>query len=233
MSDSRRERLMDIQKREQLKGMLINKFKLKYGDKPALGKYIDNEVARFLKNDRLTEDTLRNLDSKINKEAGNRERKQEILDDRKSNASQGSRRSARPASCAGSQRVRPAADAQSVRSVRSSQRSVRSATRRAADQMSVASSMAPPLTEVYSEIAEEDQWTAIQKFNQLLHYEEQKQALMREQERRRLIREELDKQVQEKQRRKEMLKEEQQMYDVLQEEHVKLLAQREIEKQQL
>ena len=27
-------------------------------------------------------------------------------------------------------------------------------------------------TEVYSEIEEEDEWTAIQKFNTLLHYEE-------------------------------------------------------------
>jgi len=60
---------MDIQKREQLKGMLINKFKVKYGDKPVIGKFIDNEVNRFLKNDRLTEDTLRNLDSKIMNEA--------------------------------------------------------------------------------------------------------------------------------------------------------------------
>jgi hypothetical protein len=34
MSDARRERLLDIQKREQLKGMLVNKFKVKYGDKP-------------------------------------------------------------------------------------------------------------------------------------------------------------------------------------------------------
>lgn len=69
MSDQRKERLMDIQKREQLKGMLINKFKLKYGDKPQISKFIDNEVAKYLKNDRLTEDTLRNLDSKINKES--------------------------------------------------------------------------------------------------------------------------------------------------------------------
>jgi hypothetical protein len=45
MSESRRERLLDIQKREQLKGLLINKFKVKYGDKGAgLAKYIDNEV---------------------------------------------------------------------------------------------------------------------------------------------------------------------------------------------
>ena len=59
MSDARRERLMDIQKREQLKGMLVNKFKLKYGNKSNFAKYIDNEVARFLKNGRLTEDNLR------------------------------------------------------------------------------------------------------------------------------------------------------------------------------
>jgi hypothetical protein len=59
----------------------------------------------------------------------------------------------------------------------------------------MASSQVDRLTDVYSEIQEEDEWTAIQKFNQLLHYEEQKQSLMREQERRRLIRIELDKQV--------------------------------------
>ena len=86
MSEARRERLMDIQKREQLKGMLISKFKLKYGDRPQLGKYIDNEVARFLKNGRLTEDNLRNLDSKISKEADLREKRDAILEDRKSNA---------------------------------------------------------------------------------------------------------------------------------------------------
>ena len=44
MSEARRERLQEIQKREQLKGMLINKFKLKYGNKASLSKYIDNEV---------------------------------------------------------------------------------------------------------------------------------------------------------------------------------------------
>lgn len=75
---------MDIQKREQLKGMLINKFKLKYGDRPSLSKYIDNEVTRFFKNGRLTEDNLRNLDTKINKEADLRAKRSAILDDHKS-----------------------------------------------------------------------------------------------------------------------------------------------------
>lgn len=54
------------------------------------------------------------------------------------------------------------------------------------DAMSYVSSQAPG-TEVYSEIDEDDEWTAIQKFNTLLHYEEQKQAIMRDQERKRLI----------------------------------------------
>jgi len=84
MSEARRERLLDIQKREQLKGLLVNKFKAKYGDKPNIAKYIDNEVQKFLKNDRLTEDNLKKLDDRILKEAELRERKDAILDDRKS-----------------------------------------------------------------------------------------------------------------------------------------------------
>ena len=236
MSDARRERLMDIQKREQLKGMLISKFKLKYGDKPAIGKYIDNEVARFLKNGRLTEDNLRNLDTKISKEADLREKKTAILDDRKSNA--GSVRSGRPLSQA-SRRLGAAAnndDARSQRSVASSRRSsqpmsMHSGRRsnRGADELSNTSSMAAR-TEIYSELAEEDEWTAIQKFNTLLHYEEQRQQMLREMERRRLIRNELDKQLMEKKEREAMDKDERALYEKLQEEHVRLLGQRESEK---
>jgi len=43
-----------------------------------------------------------------------------------------------------------------------------------------------------SNLNEEDEWTAIQNFNTILHYEEQKQQLMREKERKRLIKDELD-----------------------------------------
>ena len=84
MTDARRERLMEIQKREQVKGLLINKFKLKYGNKPNVSKYIDNEVQKFLANDRLNQDNLRALDDKIGKEVLNRDKKEAILDDRKS-----------------------------------------------------------------------------------------------------------------------------------------------------
>ena len=99
-----------------------------------------------------------------------------------------------------------------------------------ADRMSLTSSQADRRTEVYSELAEEDEWTAIQKFNTLLHYEEQKQAMMREQERRRLIRTELDKQMNEKKQRENDEMSERRRYEALQDEHVKLLGQRESEK---
>lgn len=93
MSDTRRERLLDIQKREQLKGLLINKFKVKYGDRPQLSKYIDNEVQKFLKNDRMTEDNLKKLDDRILKESDLRDRKDAALDDHRSvKSGTGSRR---------------------------------------------------------------------------------------------------------------------------------------------
>ena len=97
MSDSRKDRLLDIQKREQLKGMLVNKFKLKYGDKPNIVSYIDNEVQRFLKNDRLNEDNLKKLDDRILKECELRDKKEALLDDRRSTRSSGSQQR-RPAS---------------------------------------------------------------------------------------------------------------------------------------
>lgn len=237
MSNSRRERLMDIQKREQLKGMLSNKFKIKYGNKPNLAKYIDNEVQRFLKNDRLTEDNLRSLDVKISKEANLRDKKEAILDDRKSNAgsvrsavSRGSRVSSAKASAVG----RANDDAKSVASSRrsSAPRSLRSGVNNE-DNQSIASSQVSRKTEAYSELAEEDEWTAIQKFNTLLHYEEQKQMMLREQERKRLIRQELDRQLEEKKLRAEEEKKEQAMYEALQQEHVKFLGKREQEKAML
>ena len=68
------------------------------------------------------------------------------------------------------------------------------------------------------------------KFNTLLHYEEQKQALLRDKERKRLIKEELDNQLKEKKTKiKDDIKEDR-MYENLQDQHLRLLEQREREK---
>ena len=97
--------------------------------------------------------------------------------------------------------------------------------------MSYTSSQAAK-TEVYSEINEDDEWTAIQKFNTLLHYEEQKQAAERDKERKRLIKQELDRQLNEKKRKKNDEKQEGKLYENLQDQHIRLLEEREKEKQE-
>ena len=59
-----------------------------------------------------------------------------------------------------------------------------------------------PIHHEDSDLEEEDEWAAIQKFNALLHYEEQKQAAARVAERKRLMMQELDSQVQVKEAKK-------------------------------
>mmetsp|Transcript_14711 Transcript_14711/g.17023 ORF Transcript_14711/g.17023 Transcript_14711/m.17023 type:complete len:214 (+) Transcript_14711:44-685(+) len=204
MSAARKEKLLNIQKKEQLKGLLINKFKLKYGNK-AEG-LIASEVTKFLKNDRLTESNLVKLDDKIGRANERNVRADDILSEHKSQRSAKSRphtTAAGHVKAGGKQD-----DAMSVKSYASSRMSgatnlskkskasERPATGApiAADLMSVQSRTKSAL----SNMNEEDEWQAIQNFNVMLHYEEQKQAALREQERKRLIKEELDRQVREK-----------------------------------
>jgi len=81
-----------------------------------------------------------------------------------------------------------------------------------------------------SNLNEEDEWTAIQNFNTILHHEEQKQYVMREAERKRLIKDELDRQVREKNLRKRKEKHEDELYDELQKKHLELLQEKEVER---
>ena len=63
-------------------------FKLNYVKKPTITKFIDNENHIFHIIDRLTEGNLKSLDLKIGKELDNRDKKQQILDDVRSQRSQ-------------------------------------------------------------------------------------------------------------------------------------------------
>ena len=208
--------------------MLINKFRLKYGNKPTISKYIDNKVQKFLANDRLTEGNLKSLDQKIGKEIDNRDKKQQILDDVKSQRSQSAY--SRAASQRSNQKSRLSAAALSNldNDNRRSQAGGDAASRRTQSAYggprsnaggsktcklrslfsshpniplldSVASSrINNTIKEKYPELNELQEWDAIQKFNTMLHFEEQKQALEREAERKRLIREQLDSQIKSK-----------------------------------
>ena len=79
-------------------------------------------------------------------------------------------------------------------------------------------------------IDEADEWTAILKFNSLLHYEEKKAAAAREAERRKLLNQELDKQRRAKEEKKQKERKEAAEYFKLQQEHLKLLDQKEKDK---
>ena len=118
-----------------------------------------------MKNDRLTEDNLKKLDERIFKESELRDKKDTILDDRKSTKSGGQVRSA-------SQKA-PGADNQDARSVASSRMSGASGLSHASkkagatgakkdyDTYSIRSGSQGAKTEVYSELDENDEWTAI------------------------------------------------------------------------
>ncbi len=265
LSDARREKLTNIynnqglkgnvQKKHQLKGLLVDKFKLKYGAKAE--KLITSEVTKFLKTDRLTESNLVKLDEKIGRANEKNQRADDILSDHRSQKSAcGSRKSkasrisnaSRPHTVASGQsrksQVGENDDALSVRSYASSRMSGATNLSKKSKRSAVGGAKAPeaPIADdllsvqsrtksSYSNLNEEDEWQAIQNFNITLHYEEQKQASLREQERKRLIREELDRQIKEKNKRKKREQLEDKEYEVLQKQHLELLEQKEIERQ--
>lgn len=259
MSESRRDKLVGIQKREQLKGLLTNKFKLKYGAKAM--PMINNEVGKFLNNERLTEENLKKLDDKIGREAELRQQKDEVLSEHRSvksgkssrprtTASNGSRRKSALQN-AGVGAVAGGApnfdDAISVKSYASSRMSGASnlskrsnASKRKAminadgrsemSDLDTVSQVSRPQSQ-FSHLNEDDEWTAIMNFNTVLHFEEQKQAMLREQERKRLIKNELDRQVKDKNARKRREADEDNLYDNLQQKHLTLLEEKEAERQ--
>ena len=61
-----RERLMNLQKREKLKSLLITKFMQKYGIKRP-EQYLENEINKFLQGEKLNNNDLQKLDAKIHR----------------------------------------------------------------------------------------------------------------------------------------------------------------------
>ena len=61
---NQREKLLNLQKRQKLKDLLITKFMLKYGIKNA-DEILEEEISKFLQGERLTDQDLKRLDVKI------------------------------------------------------------------------------------------------------------------------------------------------------------------------
>lgn len=80
ISEDRKQKLLAIQQREQLKGLLVNKFLEKYGgtDKKT-SEAITKEVQEYLKNEKMTETSLKVLEDKIKNMSAN-PKKIELVD---------------------------------------------------------------------------------------------------------------------------------------------------------
>lgn len=63
MSEERRQKLLALQQREELKGMLVNKFISKYGSKNK--QQINKQVDSFMKGNKITEQNLQKLEQQI------------------------------------------------------------------------------------------------------------------------------------------------------------------------
>eukprot|EP00943_MAST-04B_sp_MAST-4B-sp1_P000074 g74.t1 len=65
MSDARRQRLLNLQKRERLKALLVRKFRMKYGTGKQVSKLIAAAVEQFVQLRKVTERDLKELERKV------------------------------------------------------------------------------------------------------------------------------------------------------------------------
>ncbi|OMJ85367.1 hypothetical protein SteCoe_13340 [Stentor coeruleus] len=197
LSEQQKARLLKLQEREELKGLLVNKFKKKYGNEAG---FIDKEVENFMKQETLTESNLQKLDDKI---------KKKVEADQKSVSHK---------SEVQSKHVTP--------SVRSSKNSVKGS-----DQMSVASSMrSSARTSEFVPEDNEDEWAAILEYDTMMFHEEEKSRLRREIENKMKLKRELDRQLNDKNRKKLSEEEEERLYDEAQKRNIEMMELKEKER---
>lgn len=141
--------------------------------------YIDNEVAKFINNDRLTEDNLKKLDDKICKEAFTREKRDALLNDDKRSTVSSHRHSLAvpPRSAVPGDRLSQAMEMPLIE--KAERQSVTSAANLRPNRRMLSLGSETQSEEVFSQVGktgkvQDDEWNAIVKFNTLLHYEEQK-----------------------------------------------------------
>lgn len=212
LTEERKARLLKLQEREELKGLLISKFKKKYGG----AGFIDKEVENFIKTENLTEANLRKLDDRL-------AAKQEMQPGSRAGSKAGSVKSMSNASVHSQRSQASQKSAARAPSERSAPRQIQD------DARSVASS-ASYQSSVYVPEDDEDEWAAILEHNTIMYREEERQRLLREQENRLKMKKELDRQMQERQARKRQEVEENMLYEDAQQKNIELMAQREQQK---
>jgi hypothetical protein len=194
MSDQRREKLMKLKHREELKGKLVTKFLAKYGNRRRPS-FIEQEVESALAGLPLTEENLKKLDERIN--AGTSIGHSSYMSgiSVKTGASQVAS-------------VKPPKSEKSVSYMSgASKLSETSKVQENASQFDVKS-------HVSSEIlpSDKDEWAVIMEYKQALYREEEARRQERLRQQKEALKMELDRQIEEKKRKQQMEKIELQQY---------------------
>lgn len=211
LSEGRKERLLALQEKESLKGLLIKKFVEKYGKgKSANTDIIAKEVIEFMKTEKLTEENLRRLEDRVKEKTGNGGKNggnvasgQSQLQRAAEQAIQSRPPENHAENHAPQQYNAPqgltASAVQQLSNQGGGSRGPRS--RKDDDALSVQDSIGP--RSVYH-LNEDDEWAAIMKYDSELYKKERDLEAMMERERKKKVKMELDQQITEKQRLKEM-----------------------------
>ena len=241
LTEIKRQKLVNIQKREQLKGLLINKFKTRYGQQNVSSTVISEQVNKFLDKQKLTEDNLKKLDVEIFKEVQKKEQsKKKHAEATKEKRISGSRpqtvSSIKSAKSYASSRIsnaeHPAHDRHGKRIDHAHGKPSDKAMSEFSETASVFSKTSK-LDSVYKGTnKEDDEWAAILNFNTKLHLEEMKAEIIKEKEQKKFMKTQLDRQLAEKKQHKMYENKEDKDYYHKQMDHLGYLEMKEKEKKE-
>lgn len=237
-----REKLINIQKREKLKGLLITKFMKKYGIKNAEN-ILQLEISKFLQGEVLTDADLQRLDEKLKKLLRESEENENLKRNLSSNNYENNQNNHEEKSHR-SEVILPdlnKAEAMSVHSKNSkmsgashlskfNEKGVNQQVNEEDDLELLSVSSRKPLKR-YDFSQEGDEWNAICQFNRKLYEEEKKMNKLKDWELKRRTKEDLDNQIRQKLNRihDEQLKNRE--YDQIQYNHTLYLNEIERQKQ--
>jgi hypothetical protein len=218
ISEQRRERLLKLQEREELKGLLVSKFKAKYGKEST---FIEREVDNFIKNETLTEANLRKLDDRIKNQGG------PVPPKRASSVKSASNRSAASARSKASAISRQSQKSQKGNPVEQQPNGSEFGFRDdlSSDSRSMRSSSYVPEND-------EDEWAAIIEHDTAAFYEEEQARRRREMENKQKMKRELDRQLAEKNMKMQREEQEGKRYEAAQTRNIELQARREREREE-
>lgn len=197
LPEDKKEKLLAIHQREQLKGLLVSKFLEKYGNTKGLNSdAINKEVADFIKSQPLTEENLRKLEQKIRDGQSNKPGNIDVA---------AANNQAQSNLLGGSSLTTPhQGPIKSIASVQHLKTAPND------DALSVTSSQRP--RSVYQLGDEDDEWAIMMKYDAELHKKEKEIEKLRELDQRKKMKVELDKQLEEKNKVKQWEKQDLSQY---------------------